>query len=80
MATVTDDQVLEILADEARVPVESLTRDARLDTLGVASIDVMSSLFTLEDKYGVVVEAEDLGHVQTLGELLDVVQAKAAAA
>lgn len=80
MAAVTDQEVLEILAEEARVPVESLDRAATLDSLGVASIDVMSSLFTLEDRHGVVVQTEDLAGVTTLGAFLKVVQAKALAA
>lgn len=80
MAQVTDDEVKAILAEEARVPVESLREDATLDSLGVASIDVMSSLFTLEDRHGVVVQTEDLQGVTTLGGFLQVVREKAAAA
>ena len=79
MAAVTDDDVKAILAEEARVPVESLREDATLDSLGVASIDVISSLFTLEDRYGVVVQTEDLEGVTTLGGFLRVVREKAAA-
>ena len=80
MAVVSDDEVKAILAEEARVPAESLRDDATLESLGVASIDVMSSLFTLEDRHGVVVQTEDLGAVSTLGEFLAVVREKAAAA
>ena len=80
MAQVTDDEVKAILAEEARVPVESLRDEATLDSLGVASIDVMSSLFTLEDRHGVIVQTEDLDGVTTLGGFLEVVRAKAAAA
>ena len=81
MAGVTDDEVKAILAEEARVPVARLADDgATLDDLGVASIDVMSSLFTLEDRHGVVVETQDLEGVTTLGGFLDVVRRKAATA
>ena len=80
MAAVSDDEVKAILAEEARVPVETLRDDATLESLGVASIDVMSSLFTLEDRHGVVVQTEDLGGVSTMGEFLAVVREKAAAA
>lgn len=80
MAAITDDEVKAVLAEEARVPVEKLAdAAATLDDLGVASIDVMSSLFTLEDRFGVVVETQDLEGVTTLGGFLDVVRAKAAA-
>ena len=80
MAQVTDDEVKAILAEEARVPIETLRDEATLDSLGVASIDIMSSLFTLEDRYGVVVQTEDLGGVTTLGQFIAVVREKAAAA
>jgi acyl carrier protein len=80
MPSITDDEVKAILAEEARVPVDRLADpDATLDSLGVASIDVMSSLFTLEDRHGVIVQTEDLEGVTTLGGLLKVVQDKAAA-
>lgn len=79
MAGVTDDEVKAILAEEARVPPESLREDATLESLGVASIDVMSSLFTLEDRHGVIVQTEDLEGVATLGAFLQVVREKAAA-
>ena len=79
MAAVTDDEVKAILAEEARVAPESMRDDATLESLGVASIDVMSSLFTLEDRYGVVVQTEDLEGVSTLGQFLAKVREKAAA-
>lgn len=79
MAAVTEDEVKAILAEEARVPIESLRDEATLDSLGVASIDVMSSLFTLEDRHGVVVQTEDLEGVSTLGQFLAKVREKAAA-
>lgn len=79
MAAVTDDEVKAILAEEARVPPGSLRDDATLESLGVASIDVMSSLFTLEDRHGVVVQTEDLEGVSTLRQFLDKVHEKAAA-
>ncbi len=80
MPQVTDDEVKAILAEEARAPLDSLNDPAAtLDSLGVASIDVMSSLFTLEDRHGVIVQTEDLEGVTTLGGFLKVVQDKAAA-
>ena len=79
MAAVTDDEVKAILAEEARVDPATLRDEATLESLGVASIDVMSSLFTLEDRHGVVVQTEDLEGVSTLGEFLAKVHEKAAA-
>ena len=80
MAEITQDDVLDLVAEEAPVDRAALTRDATLDALGVASLDVISVLFALEDRFGVVVEQSDVEGVKTLGEFVDAVLAKAAAA
>jgi acyl carrier protein len=80
MAEITQDDVLDLVAEEAPVERAALTRDATLDALGVASLDVISVLFALEDRFGVVVEQSDVEGVKTLGEFVDAVLAKAAAA
>ena len=80
MAEITQDDVLDLVAEEAPVERAALTRDATLDALGVASLDVISVLFALEDRFGVVVEQSDVEGVRTLGEFVDAVLAKAAAA
>ncbi len=79
MAEITQDDVLDLVAEEAPVERSALTRDATLDALGVASLDVISVLFALEDRFGVVVEQSDVEGVKTLGEFVDAVLAKAAA-
>ena len=79
-ATLTADDVLGLIAEEAPVARGALDRAATLDSLGIASLDVISVLFTLEDRFGVVVEQSDVEHAQTLGEFVDAVLAKAAAA
>ena len=80
MAAITSDDVLDLLAEESPVDRAALQREATLDSLGIASLDVISVLFSLEDKFGVVVEQSDVETVRTLGEFVDVVLAKAAAA
>ena len=70
--------MLDLVAEEAPVERAALDRDATLDSLGIASLDVISVLFTLEDRFGVVVEQSDVEHVKTLGEFVDAVMAKAA--
>lgn len=79
MPAITADDVLDLVAEEAPVERGALDRDATLDSLGIASLDVISVLFTLEDRFGVVVEQSDVEHARTLGEFVDAVLAKAAA-
>jgi acyl carrier protein len=77
MALITSDDVLDVIADEAPVERDKLDPAATLESLGVASLDVISVLFTLEDRFGVVVQTEDVEGVETLQQFIDVVLAKA---
>lgn len=79
MPALTPDDVLDLVAEEAPVERSALNRDATLESLSIASLDLISVLFALEDRFGVVVEQSDVEHVQTLGEFVDAVMAKAAA-
>ncbi len=52
MADVLDD-VREVIAKQARVPVEQLTADTKLADIGIESLDVIEIVFALEEKFGV---------------------------
>ncbi|MBE7217214.1 MAG: acyl carrier protein [Caulobacteraceae bacterium] len=80
MPAITVDDVYDLLAAEAPVERADLKPEATLESLGIASLDVISVLFALEDKFGVVVEQADVEGARTLGDFTDVVMAKAAAA
>ena len=74
---VTADQVLDLIAEEVPTDRAKLDQAATLDELDIASLDIISVTFALEDKWGVVVEQSDFAHVKTLGDFVDVVLAKA---
>ena len=76
----TKDDIYDLLAAEAPVDRADLKPEATLESLNIASLDVISVLFALEDKFGVVVEQADVESARTLGDFTDVVMAKAAAA
>ena len=79
MATITADDILDLVAEEAPVERADLKPEATLDQLGVASLDVISVLFAIEDRFGVVVEQADVEGVTTLQSFIDAVLAKAKA-
>lgn len=79
MATITADDILDLVAEEAPVERADLKPDATLDALGIASLDVISVLFAIEDRFAVVVEQEDVEGVTTLQSFVDAVLAKARA-
>ena len=80
MTVLTRDDVIAIIAEEARIDVEKLYPSATLVSLGIASLDVISVLFAIEDRFGVEIAAEDVAGAETLGQLTDIILAKVAAA
>ena len=69
--TVTESELLDLIAQEAIIDRDKLVRTATLEDLGISSLDVISMLFELEEKYGVVIEEGDMPQVTTLGEMVD---------
>ncbi len=68
--------VIDIVAQEAALDPAALTPDTVLKGLNITSLDMMNVLFSLEDVTGVIVEPDDLVEVETLGDLIRVVEAK----
>ena len=69
--------ILDIIADEALVDRAKLTPEATLESLGIASLDIISIVFALEEKFGLVLEQTDLEGVQSLGQLVELILARA---
>lgn len=69
--TASESELFDLIAQEAIIDREKLTRDATLEDLGISSLDVISMLFELEEKYGVVIEEGDMPPISTLGEMSD---------
>ena len=68
--------LIDLIAEQALIDKSVLKRDATLEAIGIDSLDVVSVLFALEDKYGVRLEDDEIDKDQTLGALLDLVEAK----
>lgn len=67
----TYDEVIALIARETGLPPERLHPDATLATLDISSIDMVSMLFELEDKFGVEVDPEELTRETTVRQLLE---------
>jgi acyl carrier protein len=67
----TESDLLDLISEEAIVERSVLTRDARFADLGLQSLDVVSVLFEIEGRYGVVIEEEEIARVTTLGDVID---------
>ncbi|HKT53660.1 MAG TPA: phosphopantetheine-binding protein [Caulobacteraceae bacterium] len=78
--SVSRDSVLDIIAEESLVERAKLTPEATLESLGIQSLDIISVVFALEDKFGIVLEQSEFEGVVTVDQLVDIIVAKANAA
>jgi acyl carrier protein len=72
-------EVKQIIAKQARVPIDQLTVDTRLETLGIESIDVIEIVFAIEEKFGVTLpfnaNESAVAEFETIGKVADAVKA-----
>ena len=78
--SVSRDDVLDVIATESLVERSALTPEATLESLGIQSLDIISVVFALEDKFGIVLEQSEFEGVTTVEQLVDIIVAKANAA
>lgn len=76
---ISRDNILDIISKESLVDRTLLTPDATLESLGIASMDIVSIVFALEDKFGLVLDS-DFDDVKTVDDVVKLIQEKAAAA
>lgn len=76
---ITADDVLDIISEEVPIDRAQLDPSATLESLNIASLDMISVMFALEDKFGVVIEQSDVADAKTLQDFLNIVQAKSQA-
>lgn len=67
----TQEDIVALIAKETGLPADRLVPEATLATLDIASIDLVSLLFELEDRYGIEIQPEELGRQMTLRQLFD---------
>jgi acyl carrier protein len=69
--------LLDILTQESWVSSEGLTDDVNLRTdLKLDSVDLLSMALQAERTLGISIDSKDFESVTTLGDLLDLMQAK----
>ena len=67
---INDEEILALIAQETGLPRQDLDMDAPLATLDISSIDMVSLLFEVEDRYGVKIEPDQIAPEMTLGQLV----------
>ena len=78
----TEDRVRKLIADNLEVdgkPVDSsLGLGSSLTDAGVSSMDIVSFARVIQDEFGIKLGAEQCAEIQTLGKLVDYLDANAA--
>lgn len=65
------ENVKQFLIDELRVKPEDITMEAELAAdLGINSLELAELVLACEEKFGVVIEDEDLHHFSTVGDVV----------
>lgn len=73
---VTHDELMDLFAEEALVDRSKLTRDASLAELGIASLDLISVIFAIEERFGLALEDDELPADTNLGGVIDYILAR----
>ena len=77
---VTTDNVEKTIYDglvELGTERQRLTREASLEDLDIDSLDLVELAQIVEDEFGVELHGDDVKDVKTVGEVIDLVVAKA---
>ncbi|MES2495944.1 MAG: phosphopantetheine-binding protein [Pseudomonadota bacterium] len=76
---ITREAVLRIIAEESGQDVAKLVPGTKLQDLDISSIDLVSAIFTIEDKLDVTIAPEDVSPDATIDDLVDMVMARSQA-
>ena len=78
-----DDELIDIIAEEALMDRAKLVPAATLEDIGLDSVDLVSVVFAIEEKYGIQIAEDAFSRSDTLGDVLTkinaMIDAKAAA-
>ena len=74
------DALRDVLVDRLKVEPDAVTPEANLfDDLGLDSIDLMSAVMAIEERFEIEVSDAELENVTTVGEAVEILGAKVAA-
>jgi acyl carrier protein len=66
-----EDELLDLVAEEALIDRAKLVRQATLEDVGLDSVDVVSIVFAIEEKYGAEIAEDAFKNTLNLGEFVD---------
>ena len=70
-----ENKVLEIIAQQKRVPVENVTINSSFDELGMDSLDAVNILFELEGAFDINIPDDKARQIKSVREMVEGVRA-----
>ena len=68
-------RVKDISAEECAVDRAALLDDAKLEDVGISSVDMVQVMFAIEEAFGISIEQEDMSlDIETVGEVTSAIQ------
>lgn len=65
-----DEELIDIISEEALIDKDKLDRSAKLEDIGLDSVDLVSVVFAIEEKYGIEIAEDAFTRTDTLGAVL----------
>ena len=65
-----DDELMDIIAEEALIDRAKLNPKAKLEDIGLDSVDLVSAVFAIEEKYGIEISEDTFTRSDTLETVL----------
>ncbi|MDF2638673.1 MAG: hypothetical protein K0R64_1657 [Novosphingobium lindaniclasticum] len=72
--TVSNEAILAVIAEESGLDTAALRPDATFEQLDIGSLDVASTLFAIEDKFGVEIDPDQLNPASTISDFVELVR------
>lgn len=70
-----DEELIDIIAEEALIDRAKLDPSAKLEDIGLDSVDLVSVVFAIEEKYGIEIAEDAFDRSDTLGVVLKKIEA-----
>lgn len=71
------EKITQILVETANVDADKVTKEATLkEDLGIDSLDSVEMVLELENEFDVKLDDDEIAHLVTVGDVLDLVSAK----
>jgi len=70
-----EDELLDLVAEEALIDRSKLVREATLEDVGLDSVDVVSVVFAIEEKDGAEIAEDAFKDTENLGDFVDKLKA-----